>query len=79
MNINLPSRSTALLNQGGFLYGAYNVSQKATFSDGTAWLVCFLCVRNVCGEYANKKVVIKVKVMSLICEKTVIPVPQIKA
>ncbi len=49
------------------------------FSDGTAWLVRFPRVGNVCGEYADEKVAMEVKVVSLICEKTTIPVPKIKA
>jgi hypothetical protein len=65
--------------EGGFLHGAYNVGQKVTFSDGTAWLVRFPLVGNVYGEYADEKVAMEVEVMSLIGEKTTIPVPQIKA
>jgi hypothetical protein len=65
--------------EGDFLHGAYNVGQKATFSDGTAWLVRFPRVGNVCGDYADEKVAMEVEVMSLIHEKTTIPVPHIKA
>jgi aminoglycoside phosphotransferase (APT) family kinase protein len=49
------------------------------FSDGTAWLVRFPLVGNVRSEYADEKVAMEVEVMTLIREKTTIPVPQIKA
>jgi aminoglycoside phosphotransferase (APT) family kinase protein len=65
--------------EGGFLHGAYNVGQKVTFSDCTAWMIRFPRVGNICGQYADKKVAMEVEVMSLIREKTTIPVPQIKA
>jgi aminoglycoside phosphotransferase (APT) family kinase protein len=65
--------------EGGFLHGAYNVGQKVTFSDGTAWLIRFPRVGNICGKYADEKVAMEVEVMTLIREKTTIPVPQIKA
>ena len=64
---------------GGFLHGAYNVGQKVVFSDGTAWLIRFPRVGNICSEYADEKVAMEVEILSLIREKTTIPVPQIKA
>ncbi|KUJ07302.1 uncharacterized protein LY89DRAFT_677923 [Mollisia scopiformis] len=64
--------------EGGFLHGSYNVGQKVVFSDGTAWLVRFPRVGNVCDEYGDEKVAMEVEALSLIREKTTIPVPQIK-
>jgi hypothetical protein len=49
------------------------------FSDSTIWLLRLLLVGNVCDEYADEKVAIKVEVLSLICKNTTIPVLDIKA
>ncbi|KAI1506308.1 hypothetical protein F5X99DRAFT_426370 [Biscogniauxia marginata] len=64
---------------GGFLHGAYNLGQKVKFSDGTAWLVRFPRVGNVCNKYADEKVAMEVEVLHLVRDNTTIPVPGVKA
>src|SRR6266480_1097052 len=65
--------------EGLFFNGSFNLGQKAVFSDGTAWLVRFPIVGNVCEELADEKVAMEVEALSLLREKTTIPVPQVKA
>lgn len=64
---------------GHFLNGSYNLGQRMVFGDGTAWLVRFPIVGNVCDEYADEKVAMEVEVLSLIRNNTTIPVPYIRA
>jgi hypothetical protein len=65
--------------EGLFFNGSYNLGQKAIFSDGTAWLVRFPIVGNVCNELADEKVAIEVEMLTLIGQGTTVPVPEIKA
>jgi hypothetical protein len=62
---------------GGFLHGAYNLCQKFTFSDNTTWLLRFPLAGAICDQYADEKIAIEVEVLSLIRERTSIPVPTI--
>ncbi|CAG8917487.1 unnamed protein product [Penicillium salamii] len=64
---------------GGFLNGSYNVGQKFIFDDGTAWLLRFPRVKSVSPNYADEKVVMEVEALSLIRERTSVPVPEIRA
>ncbi|KAH8706082.1 hypothetical protein GQ44DRAFT_819114 [Phaeosphaeriaceae sp. PMI808] len=52
---------------------------KAIFGDGTAWMVRFSIVGNVCDELADEKVAMEVQVLNLIRQHTNIPVPRVKA
>lgn len=67
------------LLEGGCIHGSYNLCQKAAFSDGTVWLLRIPIVGNVCDEHADEKVAMEVEVLSLLREKTTIPIPHIKA
>lgn len=49
------------------------------FSDGTAWMARFPRVGKVHNEYADEKVAMEVRALSLICEWTTIPVPKVQA
>lgn len=64
---------------GGFLNGSYNVGQKIRFEDGATWLLRLPRVRNICREYADEKAALEVEALSLIRERTRIPVPEVKA
>lgn len=64
---------------GGFLNGSYNVGQKIVFEDGTTWLLRFPRVKSICPKYADEKVVMEVEALSLIRERTSVPVPDVKA
>jgi hypothetical protein len=64
---------------GGFLHGAYNVCQRFTFTGNTTWLLRFPRVGAICEEYADEKIVMEVEVLTLIRERTSIPVPEIHA
>ena len=62
---------------GGFLNGSYNLCQKFRFSDNTTWILRFPRVGAICEAYADEKVAIEVEVLSLIRERTSIPVPEV--
>ncbi|KAK7417666.1 hypothetical protein QQZ08_011552 [Neonectria magnoliae] len=62
---------------GGFLHGAYNVCQKFIFNDGTTQILRFPRVGAICDKYADEKIAMEVEVLSLIRERTSIPVPAI--
>ncbi|KAJ5145893.1 uncharacterized protein N7515_000457 [Penicillium bovifimosum] len=64
---------------GGFLNGSYNIGQKIIFEDGTTWLLRFPRVKSICPKYADEKVVMEVEALSLIRERTSVPVPDVKA
>lgn len=64
---------------GGFLNGSYNVGPKFIFDDGTAWLLRFPRVKSVSPNYADEKVAMEVEALSLIRERTSVPVPEIRA
>lgn len=62
---------------GGFLHGAYNLCQKFIFTDSATWLLRFPRVGAISDEYADEKIAVEVEVLSLIRERTSIPVPTI--
>ena len=63
--------------EGDFLHGSYNLCQKFVFSDNSTWLLRFPGVRAICADYADEKITIEVEVLSLIRERTSIPVPKV--
>ncbi|KAK4043062.1 phosphotransferase enzyme family protein [Parachaetomium inaequale] len=65
--------------EGTFHYGAFNAGMKMVFGDGTARMVRFPRVGNVHHGYADEKVAVEVKALSLIREGTSIPVPKVQA
>ncbi|KAI9695767.1 MAG: hypothetical protein M1820_008439 [Bogoriella megaspora] len=65
--------------EGTFHYGAFNAGMKMIFPDGNAWMVRFPRVGNVSDGYADEKVAMEVKALSLIREQTTIPVPKVHA
>lgn len=65
--------------EGGFMNGSYNVCQKFVFEDGTTWILRFPRVVSICPDYADEKVAMEVEAISLVREKTSVPVPEIKA
>jgi hypothetical protein len=65
--------------EGTFHYGAFNAGMKMVFRDGTAWMVRFPRMGNVNDRYADEKVAMEVKALSLIREATSIPVPKVQA
>jgi aminoglycoside phosphotransferase (APT) family kinase protein len=65
--------------EGTFHHGSFNAGVKMVFSDGTAWMVRFPRVGKVHDEYADEKVAMEVRALSLIRERTTIPVPEIQA
>lgn len=52
---------------------------KMVFSDSTAWMVRFPRVGMVCDDYADEKVAMEVTALSLIRNRTTIPVPRVQA
>ncbi|QKX58314.1 uncharacterized protein TRUGW13939_05436 [Talaromyces rugulosus] len=73
-----PDRSGCKL-EGGFLNGSYNVSQKIVFEDSCQWMIRFPRVSTIHDDYADEKVRIEVETMSIIGERTTIPVPKVHA
>lgn len=65
--------------EGTFHHGAFNAGMKMIFPDGTAWMVRFPRVGKVHDGYADEKVAMEVKALSLIREGTTIPVPKVHA
>jgi hypothetical protein len=57
--------------------GGYNTCQKFLFGDDVVWLLRFPKVGRISDELADEKVAIEVEVLSLIRERTSIPVPKI--
>lgn len=68
-----PQRLTCRLDSS-FLDGSYNMGQKFLFEDSTAWLLRFPQIRSISPEYADEKVAMEVEALSLIRERTSIPV-----
>jgi hypothetical protein len=64
---------------GTFHHGAFNAGMKMVFSDSTAWMVRFPRVGMVCDAYIDEKVAMEVKALSLIRNRTTIPVPRVQA
>ena len=64
---------------GNFHHGAFNASMKIVFSDSTAWMVRLPRVGAVCNDYADEKVAMEVTALTLIHERTTIPVPRVHA
>lgn len=64
---------------GTFHHGAFNAGMKMVFSDGIAWMVRFPRVGKVCDNYADEKVAMEVTALSLIRNRTTIPVPKVQA
>ncbi|PVH84276.1 hypothetical protein DL98DRAFT_612373 [Cadophora sp. DSE1049] len=62
---------------GGFLHGSYNLCQKFIFSDNATWLLRFPRVGAICEDYSDEKIAMEVEVLSLIRERTSIPVPTV--
>lgn len=65
--------------EGTFHHGAFNAGMKMVFSDGTAWMVRFPRGEEVSKDYTDEKVAMEVMALSLIHNKTTIPVPQVQA
>ncbi|KAH9222447.1 phosphotransferase enzyme family protein [Leptodontidium sp. 2 PMI_412] len=63
---------------GTFYHGSFNAGVKMIFSDHTAWMVRFPRVGNVCDDYSDEKVAMEVTALTLIYDKTTIPVPRIR-
>ncbi|KAJ5358220.1 Aminoglycoside phosphotransferase [Penicillium brevicompactum] len=57
----------------------YNVCQKFLFEDGTTLLLRFPRVKSISPNYADEKVAMEVEALSIIRERTTIPVPKIRA
>ncbi|KAK2741550.1 hypothetical protein FQN55_008305 [Onygenales sp. PD_40] len=64
---------------GTFHHGAFNAGVKMIFNDNTAWMVRFPRVGMVCDDYAHEKVAMEVAALTLICNRTAIPVPRVQA
>ncbi|THC87445.1 hypothetical protein EYZ11_013107 [Aspergillus tanneri] len=64
---------------GTFHHGAFNAGMKMVFSDSTTWMVRFPRVGMVCDNYTDEKVAMEVTALSLIHNKTTIPVPRVRA
>lgn len=64
---------------GTFHYGAFNAGVKMVFSDSTAWMVRFPRAGMVCNDYADEKVAMEVTALSLIRDRTTVPVPTVQA
>ncbi|RLL97665.1 hypothetical protein CFD26_105433 [Aspergillus turcosus] len=64
---------------GTFHHGAFNAGIKMVFSDGTAWMVRFPRVGRVSDDYTDEKVAMEVTALSLIRNRTTIPVPRVQA
>jgi hypothetical protein len=65
--------------EGGFRHGSFNAGVKMIFSDGTAWMVRFPRGGKVHDRYADEKVAMEVRALSLIRKRTTIPVPKVHA
>ncbi|RHZ67865.1 hypothetical protein CDV55_105981 [Aspergillus turcosus] len=64
---------------GTFHHGAFNAGIKMVFSDSTAWMVRFPRVGRVSDDYTDEKVAMEVTALSLIRNRTTIPVPRVQA
>ncbi len=64
---------------GTFHHGAFNAGMKMVFNDKTAWMVRFPRVGKVCDDYADEKVAMEVRALSLIRNSTTVPVPRVQA
>ena len=67
------------LLDGTFHHGAFNAGMKMVFSDNTSWMVRFPRVGMVSDNYTNEKVAMEVTALSLIRNRTTIPVPRVQA
>lgn len=61
------------------LNGSYNLGQKFLFEDGTAGLLRFPQIMGTNPDYADKKLTMEVEAVSLIRERTSIPISDIIA
>jgi hypothetical protein len=52
---------------------------KMVFNDSTAWMIRFPRVGMVCDDYTDEKVAMEVTALSLIYNRTNIPVPRVQA
>ncbi|CAI7654659.1 unnamed protein product, partial [Penicillium bialowiezense] len=64
---------------GGFMNGSYNICQRFLFEDGTSLLLRFPRVKSISPDYAEEKVMMEVEALSLLRERTSVPVPEIRA
>lgn len=64
--------------EGTFYHGAFNAGMKMVFSDSPAWIVRFPRVGTVCDDYTDE-VAMEVTALSLIHNRTTIPVPRVQA
>jgi hypothetical protein len=67
------------MHEGTFHYSAFNAGAKMVFPGGIAWMVRLPRVRKVNDCYADEKVAMELKALSLIRERTTIPVPKVYA
>lgn len=74
-----PGKLPCRLDGTTFHYGAFNAGLKLVFSNSTAWMVLFPRVGNVCDDYRDEKVAMEVTALSLIHNRTTIPVPKVQA
>lgn len=64
---------------GTFHHGAFNAGMKMVFSDGTTWMVRFPRAGMICDQFMDEKIAMEVSALSLIRDKTTIPVPKVHA
>lgn len=62
---------------GSFHHGAFNAGMKMVFSDNTSWMVRFPRGGMVSADHADEKVAMEVAALTLIHDKTIIPVPKV--
>jgi len=74
-----PDKLPCQLDGTTFHYGAFNAGLKMVFSNSTAWMIRFPRVGNVCDDYSDEKVAMEVTALSLIHNRTTIPVPKVQA
>ncbi|KAF1361312.1 hypothetical protein EJ07DRAFT_164389 [Lizonia empirigonia] len=79
INLGYGVQGQLWVDKGTFYYGAFNAGLKMVFPNGTAWMVRFPRVGKVHDCYADEKVAMEVKALSLIREGTTIPVPKVHA
>jgi hypothetical protein len=64
--------------QGGFMNGSYNLCQTFVI-DNTTWILRLARGGTVHPEYADDKVAVEVEMLTLLRERTTIPVPRVHA
>ncbi|KAK8032657.1 phosphotransferase enzyme family protein [Apiospora arundinis] len=65
--------------EGTFYNGSFNAGLKMVFSEGTAWMLRFPRGGIIHTSYVDEKVAMEVEALTMIREKTTIPVPIIQA